>query len=564
MEEVLTFFQENANVKVHPAVHLKLDNGADGRKGYGLNINLQKVQGLSHKNDDLILLRIPHNSTFNIETTLRLVRDSSQFTSTKAFEKTDKIRQEMFKKFKEELVRKSFQYSETIFMTFYFILFDCLKTMYDLPKILTYYLNTVLLPTRINNISLFDKYLLSTYYQYSIPTVTEETIEKLYSFFADNFPNQIVSMGSIRQIYGAIISRCLEIPQEINRELDDCTVMTTLVPILDFVNHDINLKNAHYDIDRETNDVILILERSALEKYKRTNVRDIEIFIDYGQTENVLPFALTYGFFPSLKTSQYEVWNISFDRDFLKNSKGSLQNGNLRLFYKWFGINPVIQLVRIKEKSVYSQWYINDSSHNFIDLLLPFLPSFEGNSGSCWKYDPETDSTFTYFCCHNDTSKVKSNSEEDSIVTAFKKAIENKEQDGNDIMNMPPLAWSFSFYSKDHNKICQEVVSKNEAIGILQDCLEDDMYLQAISSFLNFLKDYIIWRIGKLEEGILAQNSIPGAESVSFQLHNYELSILRETQFALSSNSENFTSDCNIELTGAIDRYPPPLKSSPH
>lgn len=75
------------------------------------------------------------------------------------------------------------------------------------------------------------------------------------------------------------------------------------------------------------------------------NSQNLLKFLSYSPTEDLFSMLVTYGFTPDFRGNS-QFWTVSFDRCFLRNYDGPDKTTNLRLFYKWMHINPVVPLVK--------------------------------------------------------------------------------------------------------------------------------------------------------------------------------------------------------------------------
>ncbi|CAM9011514.1 unnamed protein product [Wickerhamomyces anomalus] len=122
-------------------------------------------------------------------------------------------------------------------------------------------------------------------------------------------------------------------------------VASTMVPVIDFVNHSNDKANSNFDVDKETKDVLL--------KYNHKDPKlkgEVELFITYSEYEDVFNFINAYGFVPkSNKTNP--IYEHAIDRDFLSTYKieseveGVKYEHNLGNVLKWLGQAPNIQFV---------------------------------------------------------------------------------------------------------------------------------------------------------------------------------------------------------------------------
>ncbi|CCH43800.1 Cytochrome c lysine N-methyltransferase 1 [Wickerhamomyces ciferrii] len=123
------------------------------------------------------------------------------------------------------------------------------------------------------------------------------------------------------------------------------SVASTMVPIIDFVNHSNDQVNAKFDVDVKNGDVLLKYDNEA-----EITDEEIELFITYSEYEDVFNFINAYGFIPkSSKTNP--VYEHAIDRDYLSSYEienevdGVNYKHNVANLLKWVGQAPNIQFV---------------------------------------------------------------------------------------------------------------------------------------------------------------------------------------------------------------------------
>ncbi|RCK65910.1 Cytochrome c lysine N-methyltransferase 1 [Candida viswanathii] len=206
------------------------------------------------------------------------------------------------------------------------------------------------------------------------------------------------------QIYQAVRSRILEIPRSIReseieeiandiennladlsisldanakkivpvRTNEDFVIDISLVPILDFANH-AHKNNAFFDIDRDSDSIILKLKRQDVAKEK------FEVTISYNPEDNIKDFMFTYGFQPQIvQSGHYQLFELK-----LRNLDKYIPQGSL--LCKWLKILPQIQFA-FNDHEVYLNFFSNNLpllfidgiSYNkdWLDLLLPHFIKF--------------------------------------------------------------------------------------------------------------------------------------------------------------------------------------------
>lgn len=296
-----------------------------------------------------------------------------------------------------------------------------------------------------NNHKDIDDEFINTYCEMSekIKLEYESLIEQLKILYRDELAfdiEELLSFESYFQIFQAIRSRILEIPRavhnktnEINGPLikklevnetggeslenivtgglqelsihskekkharlepnendhidntDDYVIDISLVPILDFVNHNHN-NNSYFDIDRRTNDIVLKLKSNV-----QMNMNDkFEVTISYDPEDNIKEFLYTYGFVPQILNNSIGS-NANFnENDNIQLFEMKLNNlnryiPNSELMCKWLRILPQIQFV-IKYNNNENVNNNNDESKmrvyiNFFSNNLPllFIPEISYN-----------------------------------------------------------------------------------------------------------------------------------------------------------------------------------------
>ncbi|QLL33174.1 hypothetical protein HG536_0E00850 [Torulaspora globosa] len=479
MSSVVDWFAKNANLKVNGALSVENSFFKGVPSGYGLFVDLASIN--YDPNDVTIeLLRIPRLATFSLDTLLELIKDETQYSSKENMEKLHATVRAVFSQFLELDGLKSLL-SETTVLVFYFTLLTLVKEEYELPKTLRFYLEDVLLQVKVDNAPMFCEQAAELYGQYSMFVALKDVLDLLEDFFKNKVSCSRSVLPLLRQVYAAISSRSLEIPDEVAENSDDFVVNTTLVPLLDFANHSNDLKNAHFDIDRQTRDVLLLLDVDRIP----ANATKFEIFISYSPVEDLISFIHYYGFVPS-SADKCQFISLSFDRGYLREQE-PMPAVNLRLFYKWMQINPVVQLINFQ-----NCWHINDSTEQFAYLLLAFMHSPDSESSSCWAYDPTCYRTFWYFQEHSSKRK------EDYIsINDYKSRIASLENDDSDLIDLPQLAWSMSFQG-DGLSTHRGRFPKDEALQ-LAPFDNERTFSNAIDLFAKFFLGYIEWRLDKLE-----------------------------------------------------------------
>ncbi|KAI5957329.1 CTM1 [Candida jiufengensis] len=257
--------------------------------------------------EDQIILRIPPTSVYNMDTLLDLLSE---------LKKRDKQHTEDAPIIESQLINNLLKIlqpeSETIIIFSYLLGLKILQNYRNSHKgNVDYYINSPSVE--------FDTYLqilsnTSTYCpseeeaQQQEPKIKhfnqlnqllQSEYDELMSGLSELYPDvrikELLPYQTFFQIYRALTSRTLEIPKAIQEEGDEDNFTTniTLVPILDYVNHN-NPNNAYFDIDRKTNDIVLKLKNNEI---PRDNTK-LEITISYDTDDQTDEFFITYGFTP--------------------------------------------------------------------------------------------------------------------------------------------------------------------------------------------------------------------------------------------------------------------------
>ena len=483
--------------KLNECVQLGKSELDDPNSGYGLYVTVKGNVSSGNLNG-IELLRIPPYSAFNIHSILEIINDSSFYSTPENCELTQTKVKEIFREFtQDEELTKTI--SETNILIFYFMLFMYIEGQYEIPTILQRYLNEVLLKTYIKNSITEQKTFLQYYGQYPTVITLESNFQAFKRFFSKlhlkTSGADIPREEQLRQLYAAIVSRVLEIPHEVSPDSQDYTTSTTLVPILDFVNHATGSDaNAAFDIDRSTGDIILRLVREPHTSHKENEGKEdkFEVFIQYATTIEVISFYITYGFIPVLPrqptNTSHMFFNISIDRNYI-----SARQPERRLFYKWLNVVPAIQLCHVNEST---GWVINDIATNWKELLLPDMTN--DNEGRCtgWTYDKYAYETLVQFHCNLEKIDHDDDTSLASLRTMYRNAVLTQEHNGVDFIEFPQVAWSLSFRKVSGEQV-RKRVTKEEALAVLGDLPEQER-IQARNSFLGFFKEYLKWRVQEL------------------------------------------------------------------
>lgn len=257
---------------------------------YGLSVENGSVGGLGlfYKGDATELLRIPKESTLSIYRCMEMMNSG---TSEEA-------------EYCREFIKRCLSFyctnaSESRILVCYCVAMLGLSRAGKLigleqVKFLAGYLD-ILLHTQVDNVA-FDNLSMLEYYKEEFGgnslvnsvymELTSGETREFAEFVSDEL-DVVVKEEEVRQLNSAVRSRILEIPRS-SGQGDDFVTDITLVPLLDFANHDNAQQNAHFDVDRTNSDVILKAEGAI----------DGEVFISYSPVEDINRFFFNYGFIP--------------------------------------------------------------------------------------------------------------------------------------------------------------------------------------------------------------------------------------------------------------------------
>ncbi|CAI1728221.1 hypothetical protein SEUBUCD646_0O02760 [Saccharomyces eubayanus] len=535
MEEVFRFYLHSKTILFHKGLSLKQSTVDDPKSGYGLFVSPSKFSNEELDNETVQLLRIPKRCTFNINTLLTILGDENEFSSLEQFQRTgDKIKTTL----REIMTYPKFSrfLTETNLLILYFMIFETIHDSYEIPGSIEYYLKNVLMSIEVESAVDSIENLAKDYGHY--PQIFG--LQEISGLFKDLF-QEYLDASVIKHLYSAIISRCLEIPEKSDTGDYEFSVHSTLVPILDFANHENSQKNAYFDVDPSSNDVLLLLNTDTI-RGKSSKPR--EVFISYMPTEDLLPMLNTYGFIPDFKESP-QFWTISFDRGFLRDYIGLDLNADLRLFYKWLRINPVISLVKY-EHDDQIRWFINDTTKELSSLLLPFIPPLDKAKNARWVYDSACHLTFTKMHC---LVNPETNEHATLVAENYHSLIEEVELNGDDFIDLPPLAWSLHYKDAESGCLRQRHTDCEEATSILQHEQEQDTTKTKLR-FVSFFRDFLKYRKARI--------AMPSSNScIARLLFEQEKEIINDLAAAIDNKSTIFFSDLKTALSAEPNKFPP-------
>ncbi|CEP60673.1 cytochrome c lysine N-methyltransferase LALA0_S01e16358g [Lachancea lanzarotensis] len=533
--KTLDSFKRLYNVKTSDALLLGSSTITNEMKCIGTFVDLDRVKKKDRIDGLIELLRIPRASTFSIHTILETINERSQYHTQRQFEDTTSmVKRSLALAFSDDTIAEKI--SETLILVVYFVVFERLQQLeYALPAVIGEYLNKVLLTTEVgsfytalpdlktgNNLELMGQYGLL-----ELSSIFESLIGICNQSFDASADPKIVA-----KIMASVISRCLEIPQEIEPNSDDFQVHTTLVPILDYSNHDNQRMNAHFDIDRRTDEVLLLLD---IEKCPSKN-GTCEVFISYNPIHELVQFEKIYGFSPPLESQTPSYMNCCIDKTFLA------RNMHLDLFYKWFDIKPCIQFC-ILDGAV----YINDCIESFKWLTLPFsTQGFPTQSPAKFLYDENVPRVFAQHF-----SKARGGDAKD-FIDVCEEQVELSEKNGSESIGMPQLAWVLQYtldgetlHGRFDRKQIPELPGYNSTL--------------ARESFQAYLLTYFQWRQHQLQDKLAYLSS--SLQNVAIHELHFITQLLRQND----ENKSLLLSDTKLDYKKfQTPPIPPLLQNSNH
>ncbi|SCU93178.1 LAMI_0E13498g1_1 [Lachancea mirantina] len=448
-------------------------------KGVGGFIRKKELEAIRVEgNSDVIeLLRIPRLSTFSIYTLLEIVNDENNYADASSFSKTSAAVKASLEKYFRNPILVS-HISESLLLVSYFTLFECLRYHgLEIPEKIKKYLDLVLLDTEVDSVysnlsNSFETSEIRLFRQYGY-----EKCSEIFNALID-VSNVITSDNQISvkiaKICASCMSRSLEIPEAVDVDSDDFRVNNTLVPVLDFVNHDNDQVNAHFDVDRETGDVLLLLDETPQEE------EEFEVFISYSPYEELFNFERTYGFAPVRSKKSPQFWNMCFEKNFFKKFKPRCLD--LACFYKWFSIRPCVQLILLGD-----QVYINDTIEEFRQFLLPFFDNPVREDEPRFEYNPNCYLTFARFA-----ARANGGSEND-YLSYYEEVVRTQERSRDETIGIPQLAWSCRFWE---DSLVSARFDKEQCMSFEHDSEED--YEKAKNAFEAYFCEYCAWRMRAL------------------------------------------------------------------
>lgn len=293
----LETWREKLGIKVNP--NLRIEKTKE--RGIGVFYTCETHNESSER---IELMRIPHTSSYNIYTLRKLVDENLSAEDKAIVKRTLSV-----------IFARSRGSSESLILIAYFIGFlivskkrnaDSYRNSEtdEFKQTMGTYLS-VLLDTTISNLygdhpDILEDFLSAfpgnVVLKNSIVDITSGLWDEITDTLNEEFleKDEAMKVEEVLQLCGAIRSRVLEIPREVEGDQEDYYVDVTLVPILDYANHDNEKRNAYFDVDRKSQEVVLYFEPN-----KVASERDqCEIFISYDEYEDLHRMFVNYGFFP--------------------------------------------------------------------------------------------------------------------------------------------------------------------------------------------------------------------------------------------------------------------------
>lgn len=541
-ESYFDWYVKSCGVKLESDITVSSSNVGDPTSGNGLFVDNKTDE--DHERD--ILLRIPKKNTFAVSTIQRLLLDQSQYTSKSNMkELNEKI---------EDIMTHAAQVAgaefmtETIALAIFFIGFHI--NCFVCPKIFKDYISKVLLKTEINVPITRNTLFLEVYGHYPEVRKNEEVFERIKSFFSSNDKRGVydVTDKNIRHIYAAILSRILEIPVEISADSEDFYTDITLVPVLDYVNHSTINPTCYFDIDRATNEILLKRNDNSFDDENTTKQ---ELYIQYYDTVEYTNFTFTYGFIPKIRNDQTAYFNLSIERDCIPQY--------IRIFYKWFEINPVIQFYKNGEDG---EWQVHSDIDEFIDILLPFIVDSSIEGRDVWTHNPNAFRSFPIFHGSSDLEAAR------KFLPMIDFRIYAGERDHNDAMRFPQIAWTLHFRN-EQNELKKRRPTKDQARVHYKNLTDSDK-IKTIHKFKDFFNDYYgrrMWHLQRAVDNVTGPFAMPPykkGECKSFlDLCNHEIQILKEMKTRGIENAIAYNDSLERKTSDSVP-IPPAGRSARH
>lgn len=178
----------------------------------------------------------------------------------------------------------------------------------------------------------YGSILTGTTLSFLIPKIHKEhekynlilsAFSKQYKGYEDVLKSKLITLQTYLNVLVILESRSLELPMvelTLSSVQPDNYVLysSTLLPLVDFANHDMEKLNSHFDADPTTGDAVLVLDLSLVENELQQEKGSFEIFIRYTDDDtDILPFMCQYGFIPN--SSSWKIYpfqlKLYFDND---------------------------------------------------------------------------------------------------------------------------------------------------------------------------------------------------------------------------------------------------------
>ena len=364
--EKLEKWRENMGIIVNDKISVK--NNKEYGMGVYCNEDIDVKEGDDDDNDDdgIELMRIPLKCTLSLVTFKEII---------------EKLSDEEKTVFKEclRLSMKFINYGESEILIVQLIAMNVLQKKgfknEKLEDFYTYF--DVLMNCKVNGFNIENEDAINDFREefsgnlkLEISLLERERWERVSECINENMNVEV----NVVQIVAAVRSRVLEIPrvdeEEEEEESDEeeesgFYVDITLVPILDYVNHDCNY-NAKFDVDIKTGDILLIGNKDF--KFKKGD----QIFISYDELEDLHNFISTYGFIPkgegNIKVIDLPIFGYCGDKD-MNEINDYLMTSRLDSLNE----TPLVRFaIEFKDGKMFSRPLVNDKDKRilcFIDDL---------------------------------------------------------------------------------------------------------------------------------------------------------------------------------------------------
>ncbi|KAH3686875.1 hypothetical protein WICPIJ_002139 [Wickerhamomyces pijperi] len=345
-------------------------------------------------------------------------------------------------------------------------------------------------------------------FRYEIESLRNEAVLEAIK---ETFPHlsiteDIITTNWLRSVEMAVISRILEIPEPLSdSEKEGFAVSSTLVPIIDFVNHSNDLVNCYFDADKDNGDIVLKLDLTKIQGAVSRVDHELELFIQYSDYEDTFRFLHSYAFIPKSHTIR-PLYELTIDREYLSKQVVHQEcNYNLGLMLRWFQILPNVQFVITYDSANSSMAKVQiNLDNNFI--VFGFSKGLSYDSEIAVDIVGSTLSEFGSFS--------------DEFVEKYLQLEESLDNDA--IVDYPATPF---------------VNSQGEAFENIEDLVkstEDEEIESLMGQFVEFLNKYATYRLGQLHRFLTQYEQSSTNSSSVIQFVKFEMELLETFQKEVS------------------------------